>query len=187
MAQTTSLNDKLISLLQVLDLSVGQIQVALQEGNQSVNHLTESFVTLVNDNQLIIDTAEHIQEDNKPPTVGTRAVKATISQTSKEIHDKIHLSIMAFQFYDRLNQRLDHVVYGLNGIRKILANNENIQLSHEDVNVLIQEIRAQYSTEEERKLFDFFMEKGNIEQAMQAYQSAQAHHSTEDEGDIELF
>ena len=101
-------------------------------------------------------------------------------------------SIVAFQFYDRLTQKLSHVYESLAHLGDLI--NSPAKLYNPDEWKRIQEeIRSNYTMECERLMFDQIMEGASVTQALELYRHqfeqtesiAVADDDTED--NIELF
>ena len=84
----------------LLNLSAGQVSNMLETADVSVNTLTDSFTSMVEHMQIIYN---HLQDLDETPS-REEALKCC-AETSIRIQD----SIVAFQFYDRLQQCLLHV------------------------------------------------------------------------------
>lgn len=163
----------------MLSLSVVQIKVSMQEGDYSVNRLTDNFVQLVED---ITQILEKLKSDVELEAL--TGIKSKIDNISGDIINRVNEGIVAFQFYDRLTQRLDHIAHGLEEVGKIIADdarrNDNMQWDN-----LQQGIRRQYTMEAERKMFDAIKSGQSVQEALSLYQ--QGDIADEQEGNIELF
>jgi len=100
----------------MLELAAGQVEAAMKDSNSSVEVLTDTFTSLANTLQLI-DAAV----GTLPDTVGNGLVKVEIQDNTRLVAEKVHHAIVAFQFYDKLVQRLDHVCHGLAGLSALVS------------------------------------------------------------------
>lgn len=150
----------------MLSVSVAQIKSILSDGGESVSELTESFIELADTfNQLI----NH---------------KTDIDHTDlNEIKHQIEQGIVAFQFYDRISQRLDHVSNSLQSMGEIIVDHEK-RLQPDVWKNFQSQIESKFTMESERKLFQEILKGISVEEAL-----ANAKNETKPDGEdsIELF
>ena len=168
----------------MLELAAGQVEAAMKDSNASVEVLTDTFTSLA-DTLRLIDAAV----GTLPDTVGNGLVKTEIQDNTRQVMQKVHGAIIAFQFYDKLVQRLDHVCHGLAGLSQLV--DDRTRLFNPDAWAgLQQSIRAKYSMAEEVEMFEAVIAgmpvKDAIEQFMTQREQAAAS-SGGDDGGIELF
>ena len=158
----------------MLILSAIQVEDMLNEADLSVNTLTESFTAIVenmhaiNDHLLTLDNCK-IRDD----------ALACCSETT----DKIQSSIIAFQFYDRMQQCLQHVTSNLKGLSELVESPDRLYNPSEwrQFQTLI---RARYTMESEKLMFDAIVEGKSVNEAL----AIKNTHQEEDQSDnIELF
>ena len=164
----------------MLNLATAQVDFSLRDGDNSVNTLTESFTAMAGGIQSIQQTMQTIGEkyqldeaDNMP-----------IQQECMSISSKMQEAIIAFQFYDKLVQRLDHVVEVIAQLADLVGDNSRLY-SPEEWSKLQQMIRSRYTMEEERELFDALMRGEDVNEVMERLQQMMANKVEED--DVELF
>ena len=163
--------------LSMLSLAIAQINMSMTEGDHSVNTLTKSFVSLVEDIRIILD---ELKQDISSHSIET--IQATVDKIANDICNRVNDGIIAFQFYDRLSQRLDHISQSLDGVSGIIS--EPQKRNHpEEWRNLQKKIRLKYSMEAERKMFDAIMSGKKITEALTMYKQDQSFQ----EGDVELF
>lgn len=169
----------------MLYLAVCQIENSISESNHSVDKLTSSFTELAEhsrevDNLVLeLDNADQLQE-----------FKQKISQTTLEIQQKVNQAITAFQFYDRISQRLDHVASSLEQTSELMQNPDNLNSPNawQDVQ---NNVKSSYSMEAERIMFEHIMRGATVKEALEIYkhhfdsQDTLVTDDTDDE--IELF
>ncbi len=169
----------------MLYLAVCQIENSISESNHSVDKLTSSFTELAEhsrevDNLVLeLDSADQLQE-----------FKQKISQTTLEIQQKVNQAITAFQFYDRISQRLDHVASSLEQTSELMQNPDNLNSPNawQDVQ---NNVKSSYSMEAERIMFEHIMRGATVKEALEIYkhhfdsQDTLVTDDTDDE--IELF
>ncbi len=159
----------------LLNLSAGQVEDMLSKADISVNTLTESFTSIVEHMRTIYNNLQELE--NTPAR--EEALKCCV-----ETSDRIQDSIIAFQFYDRLQQCLGHVTSNLKDLSTLVATPERLYNPFE-WNKFQMEIRARYTMESEKIMFDAILEGKSIEEALAIKDAIEAEYPKDD--DIELF
>lgn len=167
----------------MLTLAVAQIEATMTDGERSVSELSESFTYIADKISGLVQAGEKLNEEANTSTVTEIQINAS------EIHHKVNGAIVAFQFYDRLTQRIHHVKSNLEKLSYLIADPN--QLYNPDSWKLLQtDICQNYTMEEERIMFQHIMQGASVQQALEIYQ----HHfsqndSNEDESgdEVELF
>lgn len=173
--------------LAMLALAVAQIETSLNEGGQSVDKLSTNFTAMADNTRRILQITEVKSSQLEEPTASN--IKSEIHQIASRVNQEIQESIIAFQFYDRLSQRLDHVSNSLEQVGHLMADSgERYQPS--SWKALQLKIKGFYTMEAERIMFEHIMAGHSVSQALEIYhhhfeQSANDDFGTEDE--IELF
>ncbi|MDO8931945.1 MAG: hypothetical protein Q7U97_06090 [Rhodocyclaceae bacterium] len=165
----------------MLELAAGQVEAAMRESNSSVEVLTDTFTSLADTLQLIDAAVSTL-----PDTVGNGLVKAEIQDNTKLVSQKIHDAIVAFQFYDKLVQRLAHVCHGLEGLSGVVTDKSRLFNPGEWVS-LQQMIRSKYTMTEERAMFDAVIHGMSVEDALEHYMQVRMKEVEDSGGEIELF
>jgi hypothetical protein len=165
----------------MVELAAGQVEAAMRDSNTSVEVLTDTFTSLANTLQLI-----DVAVDTLPDTVGNGLVKAEIRDNTRLVMSKVHQSIIAFQFYDKLVQRLEHVCHSLAGLTEIVGDREKLYNPEQWVG-LQQKILSKYTMVEEHAMFDAVVHGTPVEVALQQYMEARMKEIEKGGGDIELF
>ena len=93
-------------------------------------------------------------------------------------------AIVAFQFYDKLTQRLMHVSNSIESLSELVKDTQKIYNPLE-WHHLQEQIKSKYTMREERDMFDNVMQGGDIRQAVRLFNEAQKSAVAED--DIEFF
>jgi hypothetical protein len=157
----------------MLILSAIQVEDMLNESDLSVNTLTESFTSIVehmqaiNDYLLALDSCEIRDE-----------ALACCAETT----DKIQASIIAFQFYDRMQQCLQHVTLNLKGLSELVQDPDRLY-SPAEWRQFQHEIRSRYTMESEKLMFDAIVQGKSVNEAL-AIKNA---HLEDQADNIELF
>ena len=95
---------------------------------------------------------------------------------------------MAFQFHDRVSQKLSHVNKSL-GLVAELIRDPNRLFQPSEWLIIQDEISKSYSLECEKLMFDKIMQGATIEEALHLYENHELNNpsSTDPEDDVELF
>jgi hypothetical protein len=160
----------------MLNLSVAQIEMALKESSGSVDVLTNSFTDMYGNLMALVEAAHSLPDS---------PVKQAIEDSGVSVSAQMQNVIVAFQFYDRLSQRLSHVCRSLDDLTGIV--NEPARLYNPFAwHALQQKIRSKYTMEDEKVMFDTLLKTGNVQAALDEFVSAK-HSEAGDSSDIELF
>lgn len=161
--------------VKLLTLSATQVEGSMTKGDDSVTALTESFTAMV---EHLTGIKEQLQllEQSKPRDLALEHCAAT--------SEKIQTSIIAFQFYDRLQQCLQHVTNSLKGLSDVVESPARLYNPLEWTK-LQEQIRSAYTMESEKVLFDTIVKGKSIEEA-EKFAAAESTNKNDDE-DIELF
>ncbi|UXD87348.1 hypothetical protein [Thalassolituus hydrocarboniclasticus] len=165
--------------LTMLALAIAQIDTSLHEGNQSINKLTTSFTAMADNSQKLVQLAAS-QEENLSEKTGAIAT---------ELQQEIQQAIIAFQFYDRLTQRLEHVGESLERMGHLIGNAEQ-RYKANAWNNLQQHIKSNYTMEAERIMFEHIMAGHSVAEALEIYHhhfNKQTEETFGTNDDIELF
>lgn len=165
----------------MLELAAGQVEAAMKDSNSSVEVLTDTFTSLA-------DTLQHIDAavGTLPDTVGNGLVKADIQANTQLVAQKVHQAIVAFQFYDKLVQRLDHVCTSLGGLSRLVTDRSRLYSPYE-WKALQEEILAKYTMVEERAMFEAVLNGATVKEALETYMTARMQEVEQSGGEIELF
>ncbi|WP_370978694.1 hypothetical protein [Agaribacterium sp. ZY112] len=159
----------------MLYLAICQIEATLGDSNVSVETLTQSFTSLANHTHSIADQAKQL---NDPEELDV--FKKDVSTTTTELQSNISASIEAFQFYDRVCQRLDHVSTSLEKVSDLLGSDNQICDPNAWKNVQ-NGIKSSYTMEAEHLMFEYLMRGGSVQEALEIYK----HHFEKEQNDIQ--
>ena len=162
----------------MLELAAGQISAAMHESNEPVNVLTSGFTSLAS-----LLARIQVVLDALPETAENAELKRELLGSTKEVNAVVTQSIVAFQFYDKLSQRLDHVGHGLGKLADLVADRGRL-FNPEEWRSLQQSIRSRYSTVEEVAMFEAVLSGVPVQEALQIFVANRREHAT---NDIELF
>lgn len=163
----------------MLNLSMAQIELAMNDSATSVGELTDSFTSISGSLSAI-----HKVTQNLPNLPEVMAAKDEIDNLRGEISEKVGQAIIAFQFYDRLSQRLSHVCRSLDDLGVLV--NDPVRLYNPYAWVALQQkIRSKYVTEDDKQMFDTLMETRDVKKSLSEFMKRKREHQPT--GDIELF
>lgn len=165
----------------MLELAAGQVEAAMTDSNSSVEVLTDTFTSLADTLQLI-DAAV----DTLPDTIGNGLVKAEIQSNTQFVAQKVKQAIVAFQFYDKLVQRLDHVCHSLAGLSHLVSDRQRLY-SPDEWKALQDEILAKYTMIEERAMFEAVLNGATVKEALDTYMATRMQEVENSGGEVELF
>lgn len=161
----------------MLELSAVQIEAAMKDSNASVEVLTDSFTTMANYMRMISDTIQTLPDDGE---VGV--AKQNLTGVSEHVSGMVHQAIIAFQFYDKLVQRLAHVGISLGDLSNLVSDSRRLYNPSEWVG-LQGKIKGKYTTREEIAMFDAVMQGVPVQEAVDKFMAEMKEKSD----DIELF
>lgn len=135
----------------MLALCEAQMEAATQDSDQAVDTLVAAFTELVS---IVRDMGKLT---NAPTSAGEEsAVQGSleeINQRCTALSNQVAAAIVAFQFYDKLSQRLGHVRYSLSTLALFICDRMNSQ-KPEHWEKLLLTLSRLYRTTEERAIFD---------------------------------
>jgi len=156
--------------VRMMNLAVAQIEMSMKEGDDSVDTLTDAFTTMAARVQVVEKMAKQ-KEDNES--------KQIVSQC-EAVSSEMQHAIMAFQFYDKLTQRLSHVSHSLAGLVDLVGDTTRLYNPIE-WSLLQEKIKSKYTMPAEHEMFEKMMQGMSIEEVLEQSQQTNA------EDDIELF
>ncbi|MCK4951651.1 MAG: hypothetical protein KAS48_07520 [Gammaproteobacteria bacterium] len=158
----------------LLHAATAQIQSSMTEGEESVTALTESFTTLVGKTSIIGEAAESLKDSTE---------KQTILSNYHDVLDQVQSAIVAFQFYDRMTQRLEHVSHSLGSLAELIGEHDRV-FSPYEWKGLQKTIQSRYTNESDRTLFEAILDGASVDKALKLAKEKAAQ---EKDDDIELF
>jgi len=165
--------------VRMLNLAVAQIDMAMRQSDDSIGALTNSFTSMIGKVNAISTAL-----DNLPCEEHQAEIELT-RRNCAEIAHSVNHSIVAFQFYDKLSQRLDHVNHALKALSGLVEDQAKIYNPAEWAGLKYQ-IRSRYSMKEEQDMFDILLAGATIEEALDSCRE-KVTSLTSSEDDIELF
>ncbi len=164
--------------VRMLFLAVAQIEIAMRESDDSVERLTNAFTTMMGYENVIA-----LAVDDLPETEDTRVIRDTIKHNAELVTREMQGAIVAFQFYDKLTQRLTHVGSSIEALSELVSDTSKIYSPYawKDLQA---HIKSKYSMREEHEMFEAVMRGSDVREAVRAYNEA---HKDDLGEDIEFF
>jgi hypothetical protein len=161
----------------MLELATGQIEAAMKDSNTSVDVLTDNFTTMAGYLHMISSTLGSLPDDGE-----AGETKKTVLEAAQHVTGMVHQSIVAFQFYDKLSQRLAHVTHSLAALNNLVADKHRV-LSPQEWIALREKIRAKYTSVDECAMFDAVISGMSVHEALAQYMNE----LKDKNNDIDLF
>lgn len=175
--------------IMILNLSVAQIDLSITEGDNSVNTLIDSFTYMSQHIEKIQATSEDLYAATGEDDAILKHKSHLLSQAG-ELSTKMQQAIIAFQFYDKLSQRLTHVSHGLSGLAEIVSHEMRVK-SPEEWEAFKASVRKGTTMREEEELFELiFDQEVPAEEAIEIMKQRmrdRMHEEEEAEEEIEFF
>jgi hypothetical protein len=153
--------------VRMMNLAVAQIETSMRQGDDSVDTLTNAFTTMVGRIQVIESLAQK------------KGRSQQIVEQCEAVSAEMKHTIMAFQFYDILTQRLSHVSHSLESLTDLVGDSTRLY-SPVEWSLLQEKIKSKYTITEEHHMFDMVMQGMSVEDALQQTQRPE-------DGGVELF
>lgn len=150
----------------MLALAVAQIEISMRDSDGSVEVLSNSFTSMVGQVKMIERAA-----DNLPDTPEGAIAKAAVVDNCALVSETMHDVIIAFQFYDKLTQRLSHVTSSLGSLADLVSDVRRLYNPYEWLGMQ-EKIRSRYTMEEERLMFEAIMHGKSVKKALMIYMEA---------------
>lgn len=164
----------------MLNLAIAQLEMAMRDSGGSVEVLTNSFTGIYGNLMGMVEAANALPDSPE---------KQAIEELGGSASGQMQHAIVAFQFYDRLSQRLTHVSNSLGELTGIVS--DPSKLYNPFVwRGLQEQIRSRYTMEEERVMFDTLLQTGDVKLALDQFVAARKQEEQNAGGggdDIELF
>lgn len=163
----------------MLELCEAQMESALAESDQAVEVLVKAFTGLAMATRSLKDVAHDL------PPEWREKIEQRIQERVGSLQEEMSSAVIAFQFYDKLTQRLGHVRYSLTSLAMFVCNRAQTS-EREQWQKLFATLRRLYRTQEEREIFQLMVQGVSAEEARA---QAEEHNprTVEESGDIELF
>lgn len=161
----------------MLELAAGQIEAAMRESNTSVDVLTDTFTSMAGLMRVVQEAVADLPDSPN---------KAQISNSLGQVSDKVHHAIIAFQFYDKMAQRLAHVCHSLSALSELVGDKTKLYNPYEWVG-LQEKIRSKYTMAEEREMFEAVLGGASVDEALDQFKNSRKQEAADSGGDVEFF
>lgn len=161
----------------MIELSAGQIEAAMKDSSSSVEVLTDVFTTMAGYMRMINDTVAILPGEGE---AGDN--KASLLSATENVSSMVHRAIIAFQFYDKLVQRLSHVNHSLASLSALVNDGSRLYSPYEWA-ALQEKIRSKYTMREETEMFEAVLSGMPVKEALEMFMTQMKDHTD----DIELF
>ena len=160
----------------MLNLAVAQIEVAMRDSSGSVDVLTNTFTGMYGNLMALVEAAQSLPDG---------PAKQAVQEAGMAVSVQMQEAIVAFQFYDRLSQRLSHASHSLDDLTAIVSDPARLYNPFA-WSALQQKIRARYTMEDEKLMFDTLIQTGNVQVALEQYLDSKQEKAGGSQ-DVELF
>jgi uncharacterized tellurite resistance protein B-like protein len=164
----------------MLGLCEAQMESALAESDQAVDALIRAFTGLDETTRSLGKIAEDLPREIR------EKIDTKLNEQIRAIQDQMASAVVAFQFYDKLTQRLGHVRYSLTSLAMFVCNRAQTS-QREQWQRLFSTLRRLYRTEEEREIFQLMVKGASAEDARAQAEQHTLQRAANQSGDIELF
>lgn len=168
----------------MLALAVAQVESSMKDGEKSVGALSASFTDMAKQ----LSNIRNLTDDVSPENLADH--KLTINKSTSNLEHNVNNAVIAFQFYDRISQRLDHVCHSLDKLGTLISHKDTLY-NPNSWKELQNQIKSKYTMEAERIMFEHILRGHSIEEALEIYRhhfdSSEKNNEQENDDDIELF
>ncbi len=161
--------------LMLLQLAAAQLSLSLAETEKPFNDLSKSFLEIVQQHGDI----DKLLQIKPLPDI------EKLHELHKKTEAKVKQSVMDFQFYDRMCQRLQHILSNLQQAILVLSQKDNFQ-EEEQWKKIFDRIEKSYSMQEENELYLAIKQGQGFETAI-AELIKKTHLRQAVETDVEFF
>jgi uncharacterized coiled-coil protein SlyX len=169
--------------LKMLSITIAQISTSLSETNSNIDKLSSAFSNIANNVLTIHNSAMSISCVEPKDQMELELIQASSSAAK----DTLSQTVVDFQLFDRLYQRLTHVIKSLDDMSALIQNPERLQDPMAWME-LQSNLHDSYSMESERLMFASIMGGSSIEEAIAIYHANAPEQSERTESDdVELF
>jgi hypothetical protein len=163
-------------LAHVLEICGAQMQSALRESDLAIETLLQAFAAFA----AMVRDLEALPEELK------KAMPAGFTGQLASVGKQVTSAVVAFQFYDKLTQRLGHVHYSLSTLATFVCDKSQAG-EREHWQCLLATLERLYRTQDERRLFQRMAQGLPADQASQPIDETTPASAPDKAGEIELF
>lgn len=165
----------------MLNLATAQIEYSMSDGDESIDVLADSFTSMSEGIGAISKAVQSFAQYSNIDPLLHKEVTEHCDQLSGEMQK----SIIAFQFYDKLVQRLSHVRNSMTSLTDLIGDEQSLN-SVDAWKQLQADVRNAYTMEEDKEMFDAIMSGQPIIEVLHTMVSKK-YTAAATEEDIELF
>jgi hypothetical protein len=162
----------------MLALCEAQMEAATHDSDAAVDVLVNAFTGLMS----AVRELGEVSRGDSQQTSNTQTL-AEMQKRCSDLSSQAASAVMAFQFYDKLSQRLGHVRYSLSTMALFICDRSNSQRP-EHWEKLLLTLGRLYRTAEERAIFDSIA--GSLSLTISQQEEPLAKEMS-DAGSVELF
>ncbi len=159
----------------MLNVALAQVERSMTEGDESINALTKLFTTLMGKLQVIRMAAEGLAESRE---------KTAVLENCKSVSEMVNEVIVAFQFYDKLTQRLSHVSLNLSALGDLINDKHRLYSPYE-WRGLQEMIKSKYYIDADRQMFNAILNGASVKEALDIADTRRA--KEKNKNTVELF
>lgn len=141
----------------MLNVALSQVERSLTEGDESVNALTKLLISLMGKIQVIRMASE---------TLPVSREKKAVMDNCQDVTEMMNEVIVAFQFYDKMAQRLSHVSLNLSALSDLVNDGHRIYSPYE-WRALQEMIISRYFIDADRQMFNAILEGASVKEALE--------------------
>lgn len=146
--------------IHMLDLSANQLDVTIQEGNESMELLMDTFSSLTDE----LDRLNAAITNQTADSAGSKNL-IEYCATTKE---KINQAVIGLQFYDRFTQRMHNVRESLAVLAALVDDPDRQNVPQEWV-TLRDGMKSKYSKEQQKTIFHALMQGAEIDEVFELF------------------
>jgi uncharacterized protein YukE len=161
--------------VRMLNLAVAHIEMSMRDGDESVDTLSGAFTTMMGNLKAMGSIVAQQQESES---------KDTFMSHYQIVEQQMQSTIVAFQFYDKLSQRLSHVSHSISALGDLISHQEKLY-NPSEWKVLQEKIRSKYSIESDKKMFEALLGGATVAEALEFMKNENKDDSEDDA--VELF
>jgi hypothetical protein len=159
----------------MLNVALAQVERSLTEGDESVNALTKLLISLMGKVQVIRMATESLPDSRE---------KTDIMDNCRQVYGMMNEVVVAFQFYDKMTQRLSHVSLNLSALSDLINDGHRLYLPYE-WRALQEMIVSRYFIDADRQMFNAIRSGSGVREALDI--AAQHRPRTKEKDDVEVF
>lgn len=169
--------------IMMLNLATARIEYCMRDGDDSVETLTNSFTNMAGNVAAMKSAMEKVFQQASVDD----EIKEVVNSNANKITEQMRGAIVAFQFYDKLVQRLNHIGKSMTALADLVGDKHRLYSPYE-WSALQEKIRAQYTMTDEVEMFDQILKGVSVEDVVRLMQEKQQPKSDKvEDKDIELF